>query len=680
MDANQRDQIGELLSAYLDGELSADQRAQAERLITEDSEARALLVVLRQTADGVRQLPRAIAPADVLTEIRDRIERAELLGPPDQPVTLSRHQKRPLRSILATAAALVITVGGGLWAIRTLSRHDSGRRLTTGSPMPVTPGGPQSVANPVMHNPMTGLRADTEIREKPVAIVGRSGQPGVPRVDSPTTADQSLQTGFASKQTPLDLLDDSATPSPRGAAELDGVTLTAEIDAPRMRTEGAARQQSPARSKAEADGQTPAPVDELVEKDSRTPPLHEAALTIEQQLAGGLTREALREYPFDNEPLRLDISVKNARILRRVAERILNQVTPKVDANADGFIADDTARTTLQPGRVAGQVPGQPLGRDQPFIVRGEPGHNFTPTRPSEVQLLVRLDRVGLARIVDIALEDNDAIVARWLSVGRMSARSDTRIRQLARMVLGDGDDRGPETDIGDADGRAESNSASAPDLATLLRKIGIAPPQPGLPVTSRPEHAPAPYDGDERSVADATDAKSSPADRADAAVGRRAGLKKIPDAPRSIGATRSHDGPATGKQGAAGQRSPRGAAPAEQTTATGEPSVQRESNRSAASQPNPPTQKRSRRPVQAQPPAVPLYTLVIRLTPAADDTNPPPAAMQTLPAAKHAPPAATPTPPGAIQSPPAAKQTPRPVSPNPSPGASASPPEHKQR
>jgi anti-sigma factor RsiW len=100
------------LSAYLDGELPDAQRAQVERLLASDPDARAILEDLRRVSTLTGSLPRRNAPADTDQRVLARLEREALLAgeSPRLPVP-------PLRTWrgLALAASLAIFVIAGLY-------------------------------------------------------------------------------------------------------------------------------------------------------------------------------------------------------------------------------------------------------------------------------------------------------------------------------------------------------------------------------------------------------------------------------------------------------------------------------------------------------------------------------------------------------------------------------------
>ncbi|REJ87201.1 MAG: hypothetical protein DWQ35_21905 [Planctomycetota bacterium] len=70
----------ELISAYLDGELSGDELASAEKLIAENAESRQLLDELRSLRSGIESLPRHRLDEDFAGRVLDRAERTMVAG------------------------------------------------------------------------------------------------------------------------------------------------------------------------------------------------------------------------------------------------------------------------------------------------------------------------------------------------------------------------------------------------------------------------------------------------------------------------------------------------------------------------------------------------------------------------------------------------------------------------
>jgi len=106
-----QEQLGEWLSAYLDGELNPEQRELVERRLREDESARRLLDELRRTVNLVSSLPRHCAPGSIAEDVQLHVERSELLGEPEEPSVRSGGRRRPVLTVLSMAAAL------GLFAV-----------------------------------------------------------------------------------------------------------------------------------------------------------------------------------------------------------------------------------------------------------------------------------------------------------------------------------------------------------------------------------------------------------------------------------------------------------------------------------------------------------------------------------------------------------------------------------
>lgn len=100
----------EQLTAYLDGELSPDERAAVERLLAEDAGVRRLLEELRWTSEIVGSLPRQTAPANIAEGVLARLERQALLG--EEPMPRRVWRVRAIQGLaLAASIALIVTAG-----------------------------------------------------------------------------------------------------------------------------------------------------------------------------------------------------------------------------------------------------------------------------------------------------------------------------------------------------------------------------------------------------------------------------------------------------------------------------------------------------------------------------------------------------------------------------------------
>lgn len=96
----------EQLTAYLDGELSGAERAEVERLLERDAEARALLEELRETARLIGTVPKEFAGMGFNEAVRARLERSSLL---DEGPTRRMGWWKPVA--LAASLMIVCTIG-----------------------------------------------------------------------------------------------------------------------------------------------------------------------------------------------------------------------------------------------------------------------------------------------------------------------------------------------------------------------------------------------------------------------------------------------------------------------------------------------------------------------------------------------------------------------------------------
>jgi len=105
----------ERLTAYLDGELSPEEREDVEQMLRQDVAAQRLLRELRETIAMVASLPRSAAPADLAEGVTARMEREALLGEAPGEVSRGAGRVRWWRGVAAAAAiAIVVTAG---WVI-----------------------------------------------------------------------------------------------------------------------------------------------------------------------------------------------------------------------------------------------------------------------------------------------------------------------------------------------------------------------------------------------------------------------------------------------------------------------------------------------------------------------------------------------------------------------------------
>jgi cell fate (sporulation/competence/biofilm development) regulator YlbF (YheA/YmcA/DUF963 family) len=100
--------LAQLLSAYLDGQLAPDETDQVERRLTEDPEAQELLDQLRQVSRMVHSLPHDSAPADLADEVMEQMERDALLGVSEGSEELAGRTHLRFRRFAAAAAILIL--------------------------------------------------------------------------------------------------------------------------------------------------------------------------------------------------------------------------------------------------------------------------------------------------------------------------------------------------------------------------------------------------------------------------------------------------------------------------------------------------------------------------------------------------------------------------------------------
>jgi hypothetical protein len=108
-DPSQHELDDELLSAYLDDELSAEERALVEARLASDPAAQQTIEQLRHVSQTVRSLPRESAPADLQGAVMRRVEAAKAAstGPA---ISIGKTRRGWIWASLAVAAALLIMV------------------------------------------------------------------------------------------------------------------------------------------------------------------------------------------------------------------------------------------------------------------------------------------------------------------------------------------------------------------------------------------------------------------------------------------------------------------------------------------------------------------------------------------------------------------------------------------
>lgn len=115
MDADREKALKARLSAYLDGELSEEERAEVRAWVEQYADARALLDELRATVEVLGSLPRAEASGEMLEGLRSRLERRALLD--ELPESAGEETPVPMFSVgrWLSAAAVIALSGVALY-------------------------------------------------------------------------------------------------------------------------------------------------------------------------------------------------------------------------------------------------------------------------------------------------------------------------------------------------------------------------------------------------------------------------------------------------------------------------------------------------------------------------------------------------------------------------------------
>jgi len=112
-----KEQLEELLSAYIDGECSPAERARVEKALEADPQLRGRLAQLRQVVQLVHSVESEPAPEHLRQRILAQLERRSLLGDLPERPTVARPPRLWVRAGLAAAICL-LAVGAGWWIYR----------------------------------------------------------------------------------------------------------------------------------------------------------------------------------------------------------------------------------------------------------------------------------------------------------------------------------------------------------------------------------------------------------------------------------------------------------------------------------------------------------------------------------------------------------------------------------
>lgn len=169
----------ELLTAYIDGEVTRREQIAVLRLLNQSSEARKMLWQLQQNSLVIKKLPARTLPADFAANIVDTLKKTAALPKSAQPTPAARSPSSPHLPIragsriavrFAMAAAVLLAVGGGLYYF--LHRPDeqqlAGGNSSSSQEGSKTPAGPDAPRNEANHPKSEGENPAPKPAVKPV--------------------------------------------------------------------------------------------------------------------------------------------------------------------------------------------------------------------------------------------------------------------------------------------------------------------------------------------------------------------------------------------------------------------------------------------------------------------------------------------------------------------------------
>ena len=356
--------LEELLSAYLDGELGSRETQLVERVLGEDESARCLLEDLRRTASLVSSLPRHDAPDSIAGDVQMQIERRELLGDLDVPISAPGTRRSRFPALLSMAAMLTLVIGGGVWII--LSGKGPGipkvGRVAMRPAETEEPEWPQGTVE----------RHTVKRKEFP----GRATEKGVAK----STGHKKRRKGMFKRARQQRSARGPGLAGPLAKGEADAMSIgEANVMSESM---------PPLRGRA----------DEQLERKNLL-----ATADIEQKLALGMDAGKLRDHRFRNETIRVRVTMPDEGKREELTSRLAGYLRSR--RIADLSMAGENGRERRDPRGV--------------FFYEGEPGVNFDD--PTQRQILVRVRRRELEglfdRMTDETVAAEDVVVLSGPSV-----------------------------------------------------------------------------------------------------------------------------------------------------------------------------------------------------------------------------------------------------------------------
>ena len=414
MAPDERNAIEEQLSAYLDGQLSEEDRAALERQLVENPAMRRTMRELESTVQLVQGLPIEPSPAGLREDTLGMLERDMLFAPVGREHAAITERPRLAGRWLATAAVVAMASTAGFFTIRQM-------RTNEGGPPPagtaiVMRDAPDS---PLDEAPDARPRAREELKDQTRAVFDERMEKAAPAAES------TLSLGESSRQLrtagiPVESEEtDRAILEPRSlAAELQ-IAMVAPDDAPTslLKTESFRRDFSDAPPPAvdEADN---AHVDsskagEQAHRPSSSSQVAGAALTSPDQ-AAKLFFSAKAVPP----PTRVQVEIGTEQPAKMYA----------MVARAKSFAATEKLQvvpSAKEKNREANEAVGGTIAPESSFRERSEPVANHQ-------RIILRARRSQLVRLLkELRLQDpgsvilvatGDGIVTGWESTVAFAA------------------------------------------------------------------------------------------------------------------------------------------------------------------------------------------------------------------------------------------------------------------
>ncbi len=453
------DAFGEMLCAYLDDELSADQRIAVEARLESDPTARAQLDALSIAVGAVRELPRGSAPSSIIESVSAHAERAELLGKPEESVTLARHKRGPFRSTMALAAMLMVAVSASLYVSLKSQQNSAITRQTEPA------NGPLASKSASPRDSMLAMREDSKNRGRELfdeSEMQIDADSEIGAMASKGATDERLGLRKESSNIESDdiagriVMDASESTRGRASGPAALSTVERELDEKRNVNEPVSTKGKSERQDVSALGPLFAdaiiPQSELVPDDTETTVVSDAAnaqkppaarlakldaeMTFEQKLVAGADATAVTDHPFMNEPLQLSVSFENDEE-QAIGEQQLqaflgrNGMRP-IAANAESY---EELNDQIPSAKDFNEVAPEKIDLDDEAYYIGLSSQNYASVANSR-QYLVRINSDRLGEVVnDLSTIGAEEVQMR---VGNVRSENQDQLWELASQVAGE--------------------------------------------------------------------------------------------------------------------------------------------------------------------------------------------------------------------------------------------------